>query len=128
MIYTDPSSKWVSTLKPFLEKKKKLQVDAWGHFPSEEIDSLLDPLVAWIEKNSPAAKDKYPTPWSTKRQLSRLIKETFLAETLSDEFASYFEGMGFEELDEMAKSFAFEECAQREGLNAILRDHAKLTS
>jgi hypothetical protein len=58
--------------------------------------------------------------------VSRLVKECFLSETLSAEFARYFEGMGTEELGEMAKSFAFERVVQREGLNQILLEHASL--
>ena len=43
------------------------------------------------------------------------------------EFANYFKGMSEEELDEMAKSFALSTgCKKREGLNAILRDYAKV--
>lgn len=61
-----------------------------------------------------------------KRHVSRLVKECFLSETLSMEFARYFEGMGFEELDAMAKSFSFGSSRQREGLNRILREHSGL--
>lgn len=80
----------------------------------------------WIEKNSPEARNKYPDTWSVKRHVSRLVKECFLSETLSMEFAKYFEGMSFEQLDEMAKSFSFENSKQRDGLNKILREHSGL--
>lgn len=128
MIYTSPTSKWNSTLKPWLEKKKRVQADAWGYTPNKEVDEIFEPLVKWIEKESKTAKDKYPTTWDVKRHVNRVVKQCLLADTLQDEFAGYFEGMGFEELDEMAKSFAFGECRQREGLNKILREHAKIGS
>lgn len=41
MVYTSPDSPWIKILKPFLEKKKRLQVDAWGYYPSEEIDQIF---------------------------------------------------------------------------------------
>lgn len=67
---------------------------------------------------------KYPDSWDVKRHVSRLVKECFLSETLSMEFARYFENMSFEELDGMAKSFSFQSSKQREGLNRILREHS----
>lgn len=41
MVYTSPDSPWIKTLKPFLDKKKALQADAWGHYPSAEVDQLF---------------------------------------------------------------------------------------
>ncbi|KAL0631611.1 hypothetical protein Q9L58_009527 [Maublancomyces gigas] len=124
MVYTSPESPWIKTLKPFLEKKKALQADAWGLYPSEEIDQIFKPLVAWVEKNSPDAANKYPDTWAVKRHVSRLVKECLLSETLSMEFARYFEGMTFDQLDAMAESFSFRSSKQREGLNRILREHS----
>jgi len=34
--------------------------------------------------------------------------------------------MSMEELEECAKSFSYDNCLKRDGLNQILRDHAKL--
>jgi hypothetical protein len=42
------------------------------------------------------------------------------------EFAEQFAGMSMEDLEECAKSFSFAACRKRDGLNAIMRDHAKL--
>ncbi|KAI5794925.1 putative glucanase [Pyronema domesticum] len=124
MIYTSPESKWISTLKPFLDKKQAIQADAWGYHPNPEVDAIFKPLVEWIKKVAPEVENKYPTTWNTERHVARVVKQCLISECLSMEFAKYFEGMGFEELEEMAKSFSFEKCAQREELNRTLRDHA----
>lgn len=71
-----------------------------------------------------AGEDTYPTPWRTERHLYRHVFQTFLAASFSEEFAKLFEGMGKKELEECARSFAFEECVQREGLNRVLRENA----
>ncbi|KAF8429702.1 putative glucanase [Tirmania nivea] len=103
---------WVKTLRPFLEKKKALQADAWGYHPSDEVDGLFLPIIDWISKNSPTAKNKYPDAWNVRRHLSRT-------------FASYFRDMTESQLDDMAKNFALSVGCKREGLNNILRDHAR---
>jgi hypothetical protein len=43
------------------------------------------------------------------------------------EFAKLFEGMSMEDLEECARSFSYERCLKREGLNEILREHARIT-
>jgi hypothetical protein len=56
--------------------------------------------------------------------VGRLLRNILLSEELTPEYASYFQGLSLEELDELAASFKFENCVQREGLNKVLRDHA----
>jgi hypothetical protein len=125
MLHTDPKSKWNQRIQPFLDKKKKFRLDAWGVYPSEESEAAVNPLVGWIEKISPSAKDMYPTPWDVERHVLRNVVQTFLSATFSDEFAEQFRGMDEKELDELAHSFHFDECMQREGLNKILTSYAE---
>lgn len=126
MVHTNPDSPWNQLIQPILEKKKRLQLDAWGMYPSTEIDNLLQPLIKWIDEVSPEAKATYPTTWNTARHVERAVMQSFLAETFVVEFARLFTGKGEVELDELARSFAFENCVQREGLNRILKEHAGL--
>jgi len=125
MLYTDPESKWNKTIAPFLAKKKKLQLDGWGTYPSAEPEAALKPLVEWVDVVSPAAKTMYPTVWPTRRHVQRAVFHTFLANSFSGEFASLFKGMRKEELEEPAMSFHFDKCIQREPLNKVLQDTAK---
>ena len=60
------------------------------------------------------------------RTVGRLLRNILLSEELTPEYASYFEGLSLQELDELAGSFKFENCVQREGLNKVLRDHAHM--
>ena len=124
MVYTNPESKWNKTIQPILEKKKKYQIDAWGKHPSPEAEAAIKPMVEWIDKISPSAKDTYPTPWATERHVLRNVYQTFLAGSFSDEFASLFKSLDMDELDALAHSFHFDECLQRGGLNRILKSHA----
>jgi hypothetical protein len=54
------------------------------------------------------------------------LRNILLSEELYPEYAEYFRDLSLEELDELAASFKFENCKQREGLNTVLREHAKL--
>ena len=47
-----------------------------------------------------------------------------VSEYLIPEWARHFKGKAMEELDELAKSFLFENCFKREGLNEALRKYA----
>lgn len=126
MVHLNPDSKYMKTIAPFLEKKRALQLDAWGRYPSKQVEDLINPLVEFIDKHCPTSKDQYPTPWATERQITRLINQIWMAGCLSDEFAEQFKGMSFEDLEECAKSFSFEECVQRDGLNKALMSHAEV--
>ncbi|MCJ1309532.1 hypothetical protein MMC25_003192 [Agyrium rufum] len=128
MVHTSPDSKWNKLIQPFLEKKRYLQLDAWGKYPSKDAEEALNPLVEWIDKQAPNAKDQYPTPWATERHVLRSVIQTFFARCFSDEFAEQFRGKTKEELDALAHSFHFDECVQREGLNKAMREHATVES
>lgn len=125
MVHTSPNSPWNTLIRPFLEKKKRLQLDSWGKYPSEEAEAVIDPLVKWIDSVSPTATNVYPSTWNTKKHVERQVLQTYLAESLQQEFAEQFRGKTKDELEELAKSFSFESCVQRDGLNKIMSDHAE---
>lgn len=124
MIRTNPASKWNTTIKPMLDKKNACWLDSWGRRPAEGPETALRPLVQWIDRVSPNAKNTYPTPWNTERHMLRSVFQTFLAASFVDEFAELFRGMSEEELESLARSFHFDECVQRSELNDILKGHA----
>lgn len=116
------------TIEKYLERKRRLALDAWGRYPSDEVEAVINPLVEYIDRNLATSKDQYPTPWFTERQITRLINNIWMSSCSSDEFAELFRGMSLEELEECAQSFAFENCLQRDGLNKALEAHADASS
>jgi pimeloyl-ACP methyl ester carboxylesterase len=125
MIYTDPESKWNKTIKPFLDKKRAFWLDKWGRRPAPEPEAALRPLLDWVDRVSPTAKETYPTSWNTELHVMRGVFYTFLAASFVDEFAELFRGSSEKDLEELARSFHFDNCVQRDGLNRILKDHAR---
>ena len=122
IVHTSPTSKWNTTIAPFLSKKKQYQLDGWGWNPSQEPQEAMAPLVEWIDQISPEAKKMYPSPWPTRRKIQRAVFHTFLADSFSNEFARLFVGMAFEDLDALAHSFHFDECVRRTELEDVLRE------
>jgi hypothetical protein len=53
------------------------------------------------------------------------IEMDFLLVSSKDEYASYFEGLSEQELEELAASFKFENCVQRDELTKILSEDAR---
>ena len=103
-----------------------MQLDSWGKYPSEEVEKVMAPLIKWIDKVSPTAKDQYPTDWTLRKPLDRAVLQTFLSDSLQMEFAELFKGKDKIASEELTMSFHFEQCVQREGLNKIMSQHATL--
>jgi hypothetical protein len=55
MVYTSPDSAWNRLIQRFLEKKKRLNLDWWGKYPSKEMDAILGPVRELVDKESPTA-------------------------------------------------------------------------
>lgn len=125
MVSTSPGSPYHKMLQPFLDKKVRLQIDSASVQSIDEVDSLLDPFAEWMDRVSPTAKKAYPPNWDTKQHIRRNTLQTFLASTLTDEFAEHFRGLDKSQLDELAKSWELDQCVQKPGLNAVVAEKTK---
>nr|OQO25970.1 hypothetical protein B0A51_07687 [Rachicladosporium sp. CCFEE 5018] len=128
MVYANPDSAYMKLLKPFLAKKKRLGLDKWGR-DDQHVRHIYDPLVEHLREEIPevSQKRRYPQHWGLEGHVHRVVRELLVSELLTYEFASYFEGKSFEELDELAASFKLENCLKRDGLNKILQEDAGLS-
>lgn len=125
MVYTDPDTPYIRLLKPFLEKKKRLGLDKWGR-DDTHVEQIYQPLLQHLEEEIPQEfiKKRYPQHWGLKGHLGNAVRELLFSEFLVWEYASYFKGKSFEELDDLAASFKLSNCIRRDGLNAILETEA----
>lgn len=129
MVYVSPSTPYMQLFQPFLQKKYRLAVDAWGA-DDKSVRHIYDPLVQHIKDNVPdeAHRELYPFPvWRVEERVTRISRTILLAEFMVKEWAEHFRGMGEDELERLAESFKFENCVERAGLNKVLREHAALT-
>lgn len=125
LTYVDPKSKFYEVFGKWLLKKKKLGLDRWGNDISPEYASLYDSLEAHFAENIPEKFQKavYPHVWTLKDYISRVLRDMLFSQYAQHEYAELFEGLSFEELDELAGAFKIENCVRREELNAILREY-----
>ena len=56
-----------------------------------------------------------------------MVRNILLAEPMLQEYGELFRGMNETEIDEMMRSFRFENCVPREELADILAEYATLT-
>ncbi|KAG8913346.1 hypothetical protein FRC01_004591 [Tulasnella sp. 417] len=123
MVYISPDTPYIKRLKPFLEKKKRLAADEWGCDVST-VDHIFKPVDNWLLEEVPGIKKRYPPMWNVTTHVGRVLRNILLSEELYPEYAEYFKDLSFEELEELAASFKFENCVQRQGLNDAIKPKA----
>ncbi|KAF4833678.1 Beta-xylosidase [Colletotrichum tropicale] len=128
MVYVDPESPYMRLIRPFVEKKQRLGLDFWGCADKSGIDDeVYGPFIAKLKSTLPEHlhKKKYPKTWTFDRQVERVVRECLMSEYHGWEFAELFKGKTEAELEELAASFALENCVKRDRLNEILTADAE---
>lgn len=122
MVHVDPESPYMKLIELFIAKKQHLGLDFWGCTDKEGVSDTYGPFIEKLKNTIPQHlhKKKYPQTWTFDRQVERAVRESLMSEYLVWEFAELFRGKGKEELEDLAKSFAFENCVKRDKLNAVL--------
>ena len=124
VVFASPDSPWVERIRPILEKKARLGVDAWGGTDAE-IRDVMEPLERLFAKEYP---DYNPFPFGAQREIELLVRNILLAEPMLQEYGELFRDMNETEIDEMMRSFRFENCVQRERLADVLAEYATQTA
>lgn len=122
MVYANTDTAYMKLLKPWLEKKKRLGLDRWGR-DDKHVKHIYAPVLEHFRAEIPQGilKKLYPPHWGLENHIHTHLRDILLSRILTREYASYFEGKSFDELDALAASFKLESCAKRGGLNEILR-------
>jgi endoglucanase len=119
VVYAAPDSQWVERIRPILEKKARLGVDAWGGTDAR-IRHVMEPLERLFAEEFP---DYHPFPFGTQREIELLVRNILLAEPMLPEYAELFRGTSEAEVEELMRSFRFENCVKREELANILSEY-----
>lgn len=126
LTFVSSQSKWYQVLGSFFERKQKLGLDYWGRDADPRFEEAINEFKSVINDSIPEKfrEAVYPGPiWDSGRYIDRVVREMILSQYLSYEFAECFRNLTYEELDEMASSFKFENLEQRETLNQYLSEY-----
>lgn len=121
VVYAAPDSPWVERIRPIMEKKARLGVDAWGGTDAE-IRHVMQPIERLFEEEYPGYQ---PFPFGIEREIQLLIRNILLAEPLLPEYAELFRGIEEVGIDELMGSFRFENCVKRQELADTLSQHSE---
>ena len=129
MVHVARSTPYMTLFADFLAKKHRLAIDAWGADTSA-VQPVYQPLIDLVKREvKPEHQSLYPAPvWKLTDRIGRLARNILVSEFLVREWAEHFAGKSEAEIDAIAKSFAFENCLHREGLNKVLTDNATLVA
>jgi len=125
MVYTARSTSHIKLFDSFLRKKHSLALDAWGA-DDTDVKSVYGPLEDLIKKNIEKEEDLEMYPRSFRSRVSTIARNILIAEFFLKEWARHFASKSFDELDELARSFHFDNCVQRKELNDALKQAAGL--
>jgi len=114
--YAKPDSAWMARIRPILEKKARLGVDAWGARDTG-VRGILEPIERTFAEEFPNYR---PFPFGAKRHIDQLVRHMLLAEPMVEEFAALFRDVNMDGIDALMRSFQFENCARRVRLAEIL--------
>lgn len=125
MTYVAPDLKMFQVLGKFWLKKKALGLDRWGNDIAPEHARLYTALEEHFAANIPDQYHKalYPHAWTFRDYISRVCRDMLFSQYAQHEYADLLAALSFEELDEMAACFKFENCVKRDELNRILREY-----
>lgn len=126
MVHVSQETPYIKLLKPFLTRKHRLAADAWGK-DDTHVKYAYQPIIDLIRSevsDDPQKLKLYPPTWTVEERVTRISRTILFAEFMVKEWAEHFRGMDEEQLEELARSFRFENCVEREGLNRVLREYA----
>jgi hypothetical protein len=125
MVYVDKQTPYMRLLEPFL-KKKKVSASAIGCHssfsqvlmvgypyscwpPTAPVKHIFQPMLDWLLAAVPGITERYPKVKKPDVMLGRMVRNMLMSEELCHEYAEFFRGKSFDELDALAKSFSLGE-------------------
>jgi len=119
LAYARPESAYLRHIKPIVQAKARLGVDAWAGRDTGVRD-LLDPIESLLDREFP---EYQPWPWGRRQHVALLVRHILLAEPLAQRYGELFRGITPEGARELAASFRLENCEVRTALRDTLTGH-----
>jgi aryl-phospho-beta-D-glucosidase BglC (GH1 family) len=117
LVTVRPESPYLNRFADFIAKKDRLGADKWGS-DGEGVVTVTGPVQDLIAAEFPAFA---PYPWGRTDWVRTLLLNILFAQPLAYEYADLLRGLDDSELDALAHSFEFANCAVREPLLSRLQ-------
>ena len=118
LVCADPASPYLRRIRPVLDAKARLGVDAWGSTDAG-VRHIMSPIEETFRKEFP---DFQPFPWGQDSWIALVVRHILLAEPLVGAFGRCFEGVRGEEIEALADSFCLAACLRRDRLLELVRE------
>ena len=115
-VYARPDSEWMRRTAKVRGYKDRMGTDTWGQRSSVAARTAQFLVEAARKAIGPKSADYGRLMWNA----NRLIAGIALSEILAAPFAEQFRGMTEKQIDRMMQSFAFRNCAIRNGLADVI--------
>ncbi len=116
LVSLQPDAEWMQRIRPVLEKKAWLGVDAWGG-SDRHIRHILEPIEQAFAEFYPHYR---PFPFDAQWHINRTVRHILLAEPLVEDFYPLLAGLSLDEIDRLMAGFKFENCQPRNRLCEII--------
>ncbi len=120
-VQVDPTSDYIRAILPVLEAKKDLATDFWmGWIPPTPAKQKVYELAHMIEAT---LEDERIEPAANRHYLAQAALSGYAAGLMQGTYARLFEGSQRVDLDQILRSFAFDECIPHQALIDIVVKH-----
>jgi hypothetical protein len=89
-----------------------LAADCWG-VDIAPVKHIFQPMLDWLLAAVPGITERYPKVKKPDVMLGRMVRNMLMSEELCHEYAEFFRGKSFDELDALAKSFSLGKTSSR---------------
>lgn len=116
-----PDSPYIRTIASILEAKRQLGTDFWmGWLPSTPAKEMIRGLARLTEK---VIEDPDIDPVANERYMTQATLAGYVGGLMQPAYAKCFKDMTDEQLDDVLKSFALENCDINQGLIEVVSKH-----
>jgi hypothetical protein len=122
-VHLDPGSPWMRLTAPYRGLKARIGSETWGQTPDAVVARLVTSLRSSVRRESVRSRFRvddsaFGMPFGL---ANRMVGGMLVSEMLLPSFAGLFRGMSEKRLDGILQSFAFRNCAVRDGLADVIR-------
>lgn len=122
LVYVRQDSEWMKRTQKVRLIKKRIGCDFWTAKDSQLMQRLRQGVIKSLKQEIKDHKLPYQ---EFENKLNKTLGGILFSEFILPLYAAQFKGMSNDEIERMMKSFRWENCIRRKGLEKIIRKHCQ---